>query len=93
MTGPIRLAGSQASPTVSESTASRSWSWNRRDVATEPTRIAREAAEHFWPAWPKADATTSRAARSRSALGVTTIAFFPLVSAKSRSPGRSERNA
>ena len=32
-----------------------SWLWNRLEVATEPTRITSEAAEHFWPAWPKAE--------------------------------------
>ena len=35
-------------------TASTSWLWKRSDFATEPTRITSEAAEHFWPAWPKA---------------------------------------
>ena len=46
-----------------------------------------EAAEHFWPAWPKAELTRSFTARSRSALGVTTIAFLPLVSAEQRQVG------
>ena len=39
------------------------------------------AAERPWPAEPKALATTSSTARSRSALGVTTIEFVPAVSA------------
>ncbi len=89
MTGPIWLAASEGQATVSDVTASTSCARNRAEVATDPTRIASEAAEHFCPAWPNADRTTSRTARSMSALGVTTIAFLPLVSASS---GRSRRN-
>jgi hypothetical protein len=40
---------------LQEVTASISWLWNRLDLATEPTRITSEAAEHFCPAWPKAE--------------------------------------
>ena len=39
---------------------------------------------HFCPAWPNADRTRSCTARSMSACGVMTRAFFPDVSAKSR---------
>ena len=67
--------------------------WKRCDRATEPTRITRLAAEHFCPAWPNADFTTSATARSRSALGVTMMAFLPLVSASSGRSGRQERNS
>ena len=53
--------------------------------ARSGSRISRLAAEHFWPAWPKAERTMSPIARSTSAAPVTTIAFLPLVSASSRS--------
>ncbi|CAH0326437.1 hypothetical protein SRABI128_05335 [Microbacterium sp. Bi128] len=74
-------------------TASISWLWKRFDFATEPTRITSEAAEHFWPAWPNAEYATSLAARSRSALGVTMMAFLPLVSASRGRSLRNERNS
>ena len=54
--------------------------------------MTRLAAEHFWPACPNADFTTSETARSMSALGVTMMAFLPLVSASSGRSGRQERN-
>jgi len=49
-------------------------------------RLGGLAAEHFCPACPKALFTMSATATSKSALGVTMRAFFPLVSARS---GRS----
>ena len=55
-------------------------------------RISRLAAEHFWPAWPNAERTTSRIAASMSAASVTTMAFLPLVSASRRSRGFQPRN-
>ena len=51
-----------------------------------------EEAEHFCPACPNAEYTTSLTARSMSAFGVTTMAFFPDVSANRRRSGRQERN-
>ena len=63
----------------------------RSDLPAEPTSTRREAAEHFWPACPKAEATASRTARSGSAEGVTMMAFLPLVSPRSRMPGFHER--
>ncbi len=92
MIGPIRTVGSTGSPTSRDSTASASCALKRRERETEPTVITRLAAEHFCPAWPKADSATSRAARSRSACGVTTIAFLPLVSARIRRSGRQDAN-
>ena len=65
-------------------------SWGLRDAACSTTN---EAAEHFWPAWPNADCTTSLAARSRSADGVTMTAFLPEVSASKGRSGRNERNS
>ncbi len=64
MTGPICAVGSHGMPTVSERTPSTSWLCMRRERPACPTRIASDAAEHFWPAWPKALATMSFAARS-----------------------------
>lgn len=92
-TGPICAVGSVGRPTCRLSTASASCAVKRREVVTDPTVITREAAEHFWPAWPKALAATSRAARSRSACGLTMIEFLPLVSARIRSSGRQEANS
>ncbi len=66
----------------------------RGEVATEPTRITSEAAEHFWPACPKAEATTSLTASVEvGADGVTMMAFLPLVSASSGRSGRNDRNS
>ena len=93
MTGPIWLVGSEGQPTLIDEVASTSCLRKRRERATEPTRMQSEAAEHFWPAWPKAEATMSFTARSRSALGVTTIAFLPLVSPSSARSGRNERKS
>ena len=90
--GPSSADGSLGHATVSDAAASISWSRNRRDFATEPTRMPSEAAEHFCPACPKALATRSAAARSRSAEGITTMAFLPEVSASSGRSGRQERN-
>jgi len=90
MSGPIAAPTSSAHATRSEATASTSWRRNRGDVATDPTAITRLAAEHFCPACPNAERTTSATARSRSAHGVTTIAFFPEVSASRRRSGRHE---
>ena len=92
ISGPKVVAGSVAGPTTSEAAASTTCRRNRSSLATLSTRIPRLAAEHFWPWWQKADRTRSAAARSRSALGVTTRAFLPLVSAKSRRSGLHERN-
>ena len=61
-------------------------------MATDPTRMPSDAAEHFCPACPKADATRSAAARSRSADGVMISAFLPEVSASNGRLGRQERN-
>src|SRR5690606_28896767 len=52
MSGPIWVAASVGNPTCNELTASTSWLRNRFDLATEPTRISRDAAEHFCPACP-----------------------------------------
>ena len=93
MTGPIWVAASVGYPTVSEDTASSSWLRKRFDPATEPTMTTRDAAEHFWPACPNADATTSFTARSRSDDGVTITAFLPEVSASSGRSGRNERKS
>ena len=54
MIGLITVVGSSGHPTASDVTASTSWRAKRSDVPTEPTRIARDAAEHFCPAWPNA---------------------------------------
>ena len=54
--------------------------------------MARLAAEHFWPEWPNAEATRSATAKSMSALGVTTRAFLPEVSASSLISGFQPRN-
>jgi len=91
-TGPICEDGSDGQATCRDRTASTSWSWNRRDVAIDPTTITTEPAEHFCPACPNAEYATSLTARSGSADGVTMIEFFPLVSASSGSSGRQERN-
>ena len=66
-------------------------SYERLDAAL-PTRIAREAAEHFCPACPNADFTRSATARSTSAEGVMTSAFLPDVSAMTSSDGRQPAN-
>ena len=92
-TGPIWVDGSCGYPTARLVTASASWRRNRSDVPTDPTRITSDAAEHFWPALPNALFTTSATARSRSALGVTTMAFLPLVSASSGRSAFHERNS
>ena len=92
MTGPTSETGSEGGPTRSEVAASTSCRAKRRERPTGPTRIARDAAEHFWPACPKALLMRSDAARSRSADGVTIIAFLPLVSARRGRSGRQERN-
>ena len=55
--------------------------------------MARLAAEHFWPAWPKAERTRSATAASRSAVAVMTMAFLPLVSACRRRVGSQDRNS
>jgi hypothetical protein len=55
--------------------------------------MSSELAEHFCPAWAKAEATTSRTARSGSAEGVTIRAFFPLVSPSRRIFGFQERKS
>ncbi|SIM75554.1 Uncharacterised protein [Mycobacteroides abscessus subsp. abscessus] len=93
MTGPICAVMSSGWATCRERTASTSWLRKRREVAAVPTRITVEAAEHFCPAWPKADCTTSLTARSRSACGVTMMEFFPEVSPNSCRSGRKERNS
>nr|WP_269451747.1 hypothetical protein [Tessaracoccus coleopterorum] len=93
VSGPSWAAGSPGPATTREAAASTTWSRNRRERATGPTRIPSDAAEHFWPEWPKAEATRSAAARSRSAEGVTTMAFLPEVSASSGRSGRQERNS
>ena len=78
--------------TRSELAASTSWRGMRGERPAEPTRMSSEAAEHFWPAWAKAEETTSRTARSGSAEGVTIMAFLPLVSPSRRMSGLQERN-
>ena len=45
--GLITVSGSSGHPTLSDETASSSCRLNRSEVPTEPTRIARLAAEHF----------------------------------------------
>ena len=54
--------------------------------------MARDAAEHFCPAWPKADCTKSFTAASISAQEVMRTAFFPLVSAIKLISGRHDVN-
>ncbi len=91
ITGPTCALGSSGQATRSVRVASTSWRRNRSLSPTEPTSTTSDAAEHFCPACPNADCTTSCTARSRSALGVTTIAFLPLVSAVSGRPARHHR--
>ena len=91
ITGPTSASGSVGGATRSDVVASTSCRRKRCERATGPTRITSDAAEHFCPAWPKALLTTSDAARSRSADGMTIIAFLPLVSARSGRSGRHER--
>ncbi len=93
ITGPTSAIGSLGGPTRSEVAASTSCRAKRLERPTGPTRIASDAAEHFWPAWPNALLIRSDAARSRSADGITIMAFLPLVSASSGSSGRHERNS
>ena len=42
-------------PTLRVSTASISWFMNRFELPTLPTTMTSDDAEHFCPAWPKAD--------------------------------------
>ena len=79
------------SPTARLAAASRSWRRKSASSYTSASQMARLAAEHFWPLWPKAERTRSRMAWSRSASDVTMIAFLPLVSAKSGRSGRQPR--
>ena len=65
----------------------------RSESPAEPTRMSSEPAEHFCPAWAKAEATTSRTARSGSAEGVTMTAFLPLVSPSRRMSGFQDRKS
>ena len=62
--GPSSRRGRSGQPTRSDETASTSWRRNRSEVATEPTRISNDAAEHFCPACPNAERTASATARS-----------------------------
>ena len=89
MEGPMTAAGFSGYPTTNPPTASRSCLVNLSEVATDPTTIASDAAEHFWPAWPNALFAKSATAKSISALGVMTSAFLPLVSARM---GKSARH-
>ena len=89
----IVVAGSVPGPTTRVSVASTSWPIRRSEGPSEPTTMAREAAEHFCPEWPKAECTRSSTARSGSANGVMTSAFLPDVSACSTTSGRQERNS
>ena len=93
MSGPTIVVGSVDAPTFMVMTASTSCRSKRSESATEPTRIARDAAEHFCPAWPKALLARSATARSTSADGVITIAFLPLVSARIGRSLRHDRNS
>ena len=65
----------------------------RSEAPAEPTRMSRELAEHFCPAWAKAEATTSRTARSGSAEGVMMREFLPLVSPSRCMSGFQERKS
>src|SRR5699024_6702739 len=78
--------------TTREEAASTSWLRKRSEVYMVPTRMPSEAAEHFWPACPKALCTRSATARSRSAAGVITMAFLPEVSALICRSGRQDAN-
>src|SRR3546814_6829113 len=86
MRGPIVVPSDDGQPVRTDRTASTSWRSRRGERPADPTRITSEAAEHFWPAWPKALRTTSPTARSKSADGVMTTAFLPDVSAMTRGP-------
>ena len=79
-TGPTWESRAEGAPTRSDAAASTSWRAMRAECPADPTRISREDAEHFWPAWANAEETMSRTARSGSADGVTIMAFLPLVS-------------
>ena len=93
MTGPTIVARSVAGPTRRLRTASASRARKCGSSWSSASTIARLAAEHFWPAWPKAERTRSLIARSTSAAPVMTMAFLPLVSASSRSDGFQSRNS
>ena len=93
MSGAIIVDGSTASPTRTLRTAAASRGRNVGSSYTGAVRIARLAAEHFWPACPNAERTMSRIAASMSADSVTTTAFLPLVSASRRSDGFQSRNS
>ena len=92
VSGPTALPRSVEGPTRRDETASASWRRRRSERPAVPTRIASDAAEHFWPACPNAERTRSATARSTSADGVMTSAFLPEVSASTSSDGRQPAN-
>ena len=54
-TGPIWESSDSGRRTRREAVASTSWRAMRSDLPAEETRTSREEAEHFWPAWAKAE--------------------------------------
>ena len=82
ITGPISVARSNGSPSVSSSIAPRIMSSILS--ATSSCRNSTRKREQRWPALSKADAITSRATCSGSAVESTIIAFMPPVSATMR---------
>ena len=62
VSGVIRLVSSHALPTARLAAASRSWRRKSGSSYTSASQMARLAAEHFWPLWPKAERTRSRMA-------------------------------
>ena len=68
ISGPIIVARSVAGPTRRLRTASARRRRNGGSSYSGASTIARLAAEHFWPAWPNAERTRSRRARSTSAV-------------------------
>ena len=91
MSGPHTVRSSEAGPTgtIAVAPASRSASSSN----TVPGAITRDAAEHFWPAYPNALFMIAGTATSRSASLSTTIGFLPPISAITRFtwrwPGRT----
>ena len=90
----LRRRVGRRSRRAGDDTASTSWRRKRSDAPTEPTRITRLAAEHFWPAWPKALTSRRRRRRGRGRRSASRrCAFLPLVSASSGRSARHERNS
>ena len=76
------MASSSAGPVTSRLTAPASRS--RSASALASCTSTRAAAEHFWPAYAKAEATIPGTASSRSASASTITQFLPPISATTR---------